>query len=187
MGRLIYGLNLTLDGFVETPSHGLDWSTVDDELHQWFNDRYRTVEASLYGRRLYELMSEYWPTAGSDPNATDTEREFSAIWLNTPKIVFSSKLDVVDWNSRLARGPVEEEYQRLRAEYSGDMEVGGATLAASFIRAGLVDMYQLIIHPVILGSGTRFFPEQESPVPLRLTESHTFSSGVVYLGYSRAD
>ncbi len=62
MGKLIYSMNVSFDGFVETPDHSLDWATVDDELHTWFNDQARTLDASLYGRRMYELMAGYWPT-----------------------------------------------------------------------------------------------------------------------------
>jgi dihydrofolate reductase len=186
MGKLIYMLNMSLDGFVETPDHRLDWTIVDDELHQWFNDQTRQLDASLYGRRLYELMADYWPTAQSDPSATATEREFAQIWLDMPKIVFSSSLERVDWNSRLVRGDVGEELARLREEFDGDLDVGGATLAASFIRRGLVDEYRQVVHPVVLGSGTPFFPPLDAPVPLRLTETKVFRSGVTYLGYARA-
>ena len=184
MGKLIYMLNVSLDGFVETPDHGLDWSTVDDELHSWFNDRTRELDASIYGRGLYELMSAYWPTAHADPNATATELEFARIWLDMPKLVFSSTLDDVAWNSRLVRGDIVEQLARLRTEFHGDLDVGGATLAAEFIRRGLVDEYRLVVHPVILGAGTPFFPPLETPLRLRHTETRTFASGVVYLGYA---
>lgn len=96
MGRLIFTLNVSLDGYVETPDRSLDWTTVDDELHSWFNDRARALDVSLYGRRLYELMAGYWPNAESDPDATGPMREFGRIWLATPKIVFSKTLDSVD-------------------------------------------------------------------------------------------
>ena len=184
MGRIIYTLNVSLDGYVETPDHRLDWANVDEELHQWFNDRARELDASLYGRRMYELMADYWPTADSDPSAT--AREFAQIWLATPKIVFSSTLERVDWNSRLVRGGIEEELAKLREEFDGDMEVGGATLAASFIRRDLIDEYGLVVHPVILGSGTPFLPPLDSPISLRLTETRVFGSGVTFIGYSRA-
>jgi dihydrofolate reductase len=184
MGKLIYCLNVSLDGFVETPDHGLDWTTVDDELLTWFNDRYRELDASLYGRRLYELMAAYWPGAPSDPAATPAELEFARIWAATPRVVFSSSLGSVEWNSRLVRGDVGEELARLRTEFDGDLEVGGPTLAASFIRRGLVDEYQMLVHPVILGAGTPFFPPLETPIRLRLIETRTFASGVQYLGYA---
>ena len=184
MGKLIYSLNVSLDGFVETPDHSLDWAIVDDELHTWFNEQSRAIGASFYGRRMYELMSGYWPTAPSDPDATGTMREFSEIWLRTPKIVFSSTLRSVDWNSRLAAGGVEEELARVRSELDGDLDVGGATLAAEFVRRNLVDEYRLVVHPVVLGAGTPFFPRLDAPIPLRLVETRTFASGVVLEAYA---
>ena len=113
MGKLIYSMNVSLDGYVETPGHSLEWANVDEELHGWFNDRAREVDASLYGRRMYELMAGYWPTAESDASATPAMLEFARIWKPMPKVVFSSTLSTVDWNSRLVRGPVEDELARL--------------------------------------------------------------------------
>lgn len=184
MGKLIYLMNVSLDGFVETPDHSLDWTFVDDELHSWFNDRERGLDASLYGRRLYEVMADYWPTGESDPEATETMRDFARIWNAMPKIVFSTSLESVDFNSRLVTGDVGEELAKLRAEFDGDLGVGGPTLAAEFIKRGLVDEYQLIIHPVVLGAGTPFFPPLDRPIGLELIETRTFASGVVYLGYA---
>jgi Dihydrofolate reductase len=186
MGKLIYLMNVSLDGFVETPDHNLDWTNVDDELHTWFNDRERETAASIYGRRLYEVMAAYWPTAADDPNATPVTREFAAIWNSKPKIVFSRSIGRVDWNSRLVHGDVAAVLADLRAEFDGDLDVGGPTLAAQFIERGLVDVYRLVVHPVILGAGTPFFPPVARPIRLRLIDSHTFDSGVLYLGYAPA-
>jgi len=183
MGRLIYTLNTSVDGFVEAPGHVLDWSTNDDELLGWFAERFRGIEASLYGRRLYETMSASWPTAVDDPAASETVRAFGHQWLTTPKIVFSSTLTSVDWNSRLVHGDIGDELARLREEFHGDMEVGGPTLASAFIRRGLVDRYELVTHPVILGAGTPYVPELDTRIRLRLTDSRVFTSGVTYLGY----
>ncbi len=184
MGKLIYSMNVSLDGYVETPDHGLEWALIDKELHTWFNDQARATDASLYGRRLYEVMAAYWPRAESDPSATDYMLDFARIWNEKPKIVFSKTLERVDWNSRLVTGDIEEELRSLEAEFAGDLDVGGPTLASAFIERGLVDEYRLLIHPVILGRGTPFFPALESPIGLRLIETHTFGSGVVYLGFA---
>lgn len=186
MGKLIYLLNVSLDGFVETVDRSLDWTVVDEELHSWFNDQTRELAASLYGRRLYELMSGYWPTVESDPSATPVELEFGRLWRQMPKIVFSQSLDKVDWNSRIVRGDVTEELHKVRQEFDGDLDVGGATLAASFIRAGLVDEYRIVAHPVSLGSGMPYFPQLDSPLRLKLAETKQFDSGVVYLRYVNA-
>jgi dihydrofolate reductase len=176
-------MNVSLDGYVETPDHGLDWANVDEELHAWFNDRSREADAFLYGRRLYEVMASYWPTAESDRSATDSMLDFARIWNDKPKVVFSSTLATVDWNSRLVSGDVGDELARLRTEFDGDLDVGGPTLASEFIRRGLVDEYRLLVHTVILGAGTPFFPKLETPIRLRLTATRTFESGVIYLGY----
>ncbi len=185
MGKLIYTLNVSLDGYIETPDHGLDWATVDDELHSWFNDELRTIDASLYGRRLYEVMAAYWPTGETDPDSTETMREFARIWNGIPRFVFSKTLEEVQWNSRLVRGDVSEVLARIREEFDGDLEVGGPTLAAEFIRRGLVDEYRLVVHPVVLGAGTPFFPPLDEPLRLRLVDTRRFASGALYLGYAR--
>jgi len=186
MGKVIYLMNVSLDGFVETPDHSTAWGTVDDELHAWFNDRIRESGAFVYGRRLYELMASYWPTAESDPVATPVMVEFARIWVPKPKVVFSSTLTSVDWNSRLTRGDVGAELERMRREIDGDLEIGGPTLAAEFIRRGLVDEYRLVVHPVVIGAGTPFFPPLDRRLDLELFDTHTFASGVVYLGYRPA-
>jgi len=184
MGKLIYFMNVSLDGFVETPDHGLDWGVIDDELRSLFNDQMRGVDASLYGRRLYEVMAGYWPTGESDPATTDVTREFARLWNATPRIVFSNSLESVDFNSRLATGDVGEELAAIKAEFDGDLEVGGPTLAAQFIERGLVDEYHLVIHPVVLGEGTPFFPRLDRPIGLKLIDTRVLGSGVVYQSYA---
>jgi dihydrofolate reductase len=186
MGNLIYSMNVSADGYVETPDHDLDWTIVDDELHAWWNDRIREADAFLYGRRLYETMAAYWPTAEDDPAATPVMLEFARIWNAKPKIVFSRSLASVEGNSRLVSGDVADELARLRSEFDGSLDVGGPTLAAEFIRRGLVDEYRLVVHPVILGSGTPFFPPLDGPIRLRPTETHRFASGATYLGFAAA-
>jgi len=184
MGRLIYALNVSLDGYVESPTKTLDWAEVDEELHSWFNDEARGLAASIYGRGMYELMAGYWPTGETDPDASPAMREYAGIWLATPKIVVSSSLKEVGWNGRLVHGDVGDVLAQVREEFDGDVDVGGPTLAASFIRRGLVDEYRLLVHPVVIGGGTPFFPALERPAGLRLVNTRTFRSGVVYLGYA---
>ena len=183
MGRLIYTLNVSLDGFVETADHSPAWATPDDELFNWFIETTRDLDVTIYGRRLYEVMAAYWPSGESDPAATEPMREFARIWNAMPKVVFSTTLPSVEWNSRLVRGDLAEELARLRQEFVGDIGVGGPTLAAEFIRRGLVDEYRLVVHPVVLGAGTPFFPPLDGPMRLRPIETRMFASGVVYLGY----
>jgi dihydrofolate reductase len=186
MGKLIYTMNVSLDGYVESPDGGLEWSTVDDEVHAWFTEELRPIDASLYGRRLYETMAAYWPTGESDPAGNEVTREFARVWNATPRFVFSTTLGEVQWNSRLVQGDVGEALARIRDEFDGDLEVGGPTLAAEFIRRGLVDEYRLVVHPVFLGAGKPYFPPLDEPLRLRPIDTHRFTSGVVYHAYGRA-
>ena len=183
MGKLIYMMNVSLDGFVARPDGSVDWTQVDDELHSWFNEHMRDVSVSLYGRRLYEVMAAYWPTGEDDPSATDAMREFARIWNPMPKIVFSTSLEHVDHNARLVRGDVAHVLEDVRHEFDGDLAVAGPNLAGQFVRRGLVDEYRLVVHPVALGAGTPFWPRLDTPLRLRLVEAHTFSSGVELRSY----
>jgi dihydrofolate reductase len=183
MGKLTYLLNVSLDGFIETTDHSLDWATVDDELHGWFNDRTRETAASIYGRRMYDVMTAYWPTAASDPDATPVMLEYAEIWAAMPKVVFSRTLASADHGVRLVRGDIGDELAKLRNEFDGEIEVSGANIASQYIARGLVDEYQLVVHPLILGAGTPFFPSLGEPIRLRHTATHRFESGVVALTY----
>ena len=184
MGKLIYLMNVSLDGFIETPDHSLDWGTVDDELHTFFNDQTRTLDATLYGRRLYEVMAAYWPTGETNPASTDAMREFARVWNPMPKIVFSTSLEHVEHNSRLVRGDVGPVFEGIRREFDGDIGVAGPNLAGQFVRRGLIDEYRLVVHPVVLGAGTPFWPVLGAPLRLRPLETHTFGSGVEFRSYA---
>ncbi len=174
---------MSVDGFVETPGRELDWVVIDEELHRHFNDEARHQAAFLYGRRMYELMAGYWPTADEDPSIPPVMAEWAALWREKPKVVFSRTLERVDWNSRLVRGEAGAEIARLRAETDGELGIGGPALASTAMRLGLIDEVRLLVQPVILGSGTRFFPPLDTRIGLRLLETRTFGSGVVLLHY----
>jgi dihydrofolate reductase len=109
--------------------------------------------------------------------------EFAGIWKDKPKIVFSRTLRQVEWNSRLVRDDAAEEVARLKAQPGFDMDVGGPTTASTLMRLGLIDECRLFVHPVILGAGTPFFPALDDRISLKLLETRTFDSGVVYLRY----
>ena len=183
MGRLLFSMSVSLDGFVDTPSRSLDWVRVDEELHMVLNDEARPLSAFLYGRRMYELMADYWPTAEADPGATPAMIDFARLWKDKPKVVFSRTLERVDFESRLVRDDAVAEVARLKAQPGYDMDVGGPTIASALLNAGLIDELHLYVHPVVLGAGTRFFPPLEERIDLRLVDTRTFGSGVVALRY----
>jgi dihydrofolate reductase len=177
---------VSLDGLIEDAKGSLEWVLIDQELHSFANDEARDSGVFLYGRRLYENMAAYWPTAAADPSAPQYMLDFAHIWKAKPKVVFSKTLDKVDWNSRLVKEEVGREIAKLKAEPGGHLSVGGAGLAATCIELGLVDEYRLMVQPAVLGRGKPFFPVVRDPIRLRLEETRTFASGVVYLRYVTA-
>ncbi|CAJ62190.1 conserved hypothetical protein; putative NAD(P)-binding Rossmann-fold and reductase domains [Frankia alni ACN14a] len=184
MRKLIYGMNLTLDGYIAAAGDDLGWSgPPSDELFQWWLGHEQASGLSLYGRRLWEAMSSYWPTGDQQPDATPAEIEFARNWRDTPKVVFSSTIAKVDGNTRLVTGDAIAEITRLKAEDGGPMTIGGATLAGAAMRAGLIDEYAIVAHPVLVGSGTPFFTALDSWVNLNLVETRTFPGGVVLTRY----
>lgn len=185
MGRVLYSMSVSLDGFAAGPDGGIDWVIVDEELHRYVNALERDIGGYLYGRRMYELMQAYWPTADTQSNLA-FEVEFSQIWKQIPAIVFSSTLERVEGNARLVREDPVETTRRLKEQPGRDLEVGGAELASALMRAGLIDEYRIFVQPVILGAGTPMFPALDEDIQLRLAETHTFHSGVVYLRYQSA-
>ena len=187
MRSVIYSMVVSLDGFVARPNGDLDRADVDEELHTFANQQAREMGTILYGRRLYELMAGYWPTADLNPSPPAVEVEFARIWRDKPRIVFSKTLEQVAWNSTLMRDVVADEITRLTSQPGNDLELGGPDLAASFMRLGLIDEFRPIIHPVVPGRGIPFWPPSDTTLRLWLVETRTFSSGVVYLRYLRAD
>jgi dihydrofolate reductase len=177
-------MSVSVDGFFEGPNHELDWHLVDDELHNHFNEELAAMAAFLDGRVTYELMADYWPTADADPASTPTEVEFARIWRDMPKFVFSKALKRADWNAVVVEEIVPEQIRQLKAEAGGNLMVGGANVAAEFMRYDLIDEYRLYVHPVVLGNGNRLFQAQNK-LDLRLAETRRFGNGVVLLRYER--
>ncbi|WP_460772027.1 dihydrofolate reductase family protein [Microbacterium sp. GXF7504] len=184
MRRLVYGMNVSLDGYVSAAGGGLDWSAPSDELFRWWLQEEQAVTLFVYGRGLWETMSSYWPTGDLQPGATPDEIAFAENWRETPKVVCSSTLGAVGWNARLHTGDAVAEIARLKAGEGGRMRVGGATIAAAAIRAGLVDEYEIVTHPAFTGGGgIPFLPPELDPARLRLIETRTFPGDAVLSRY----
>jgi dihydrofolate reductase len=183
MRKLIFAMNVSLDGYVAAPGDDIGWSVPSDELFQWWSDRVGTTSLSLYGRRLWETMSSHWPTADQRPGATPAQIEFARRWRDMPKVVFSSTISTVEWNARLVTGDAVAEIARLRAQDGEPMDIVGATVAAAAMRAGLIDEYVLATAPVLLGGGKPFFTALDSWVNLTLVETRTFPGGTVLTRY----
>ncbi len=183
MRKLIYSMTVSLDGYIAGPDGASDWSVPDKELFGFHTRQVREIGVHLCGRRLYETMV-YWETAEESPLAAD-QVEFARIWKALPKVVFSTTLQSVVGNTRLATGGVGEEVSRLKEQPGKDIAVGGAGLARACMELGLIDEWRLFVSPVLLGGGTPYFPTLDERINLELVETRRFGSRVVYLRYRR--
>ncbi|MBE2998927.1 dihydrofolate reductase family protein [Nocardiopsis sp. HNM0947] len=183
MGTLVYSMFVSLDGYIEGRDGSLDHLVPDDQLHGFVNEQSRAVAASMYGRRLYEAMAGSWPDVKESPDTPQVDSDFAEAWRATPKYVFSTTLERAEWADRLISEDAAAEAARIKEQVDGEIEVGGADLASFLIGEGLIDEYRLFVFPIILGGRKPFFPDSAAPVGLRLAETRTFDSGVVYLRY----
>jgi dihydrofolate reductase len=184
MAKVILWMQMSVDGFIEGPNGEFDWPVVRPELHRAFNERAKELGGLLYGRKVFEGMAAFWPTADEDPDVDENTAAFARLWRPIPKTVFSRTLVDPGWNATVVGDDVAGAVARLKAGAGGDLALlGGADIAATFIREGLVDEYLLFHHPVILGGGKRLFPSPADRVRLRLLEARTFDGGVVVHHY----
>lgn len=183
MRSVTYSMGVSLDGYIVGPDGRFDWTAPDDEVFRFAIEQIRQVGVHLMGRRLYETML-YWETADEDPSLDNAMREWTALWKPLPKVVFSHTLSAVRGQARLASGGLAEEIERLRGEPgSGDIAIGGATLATQAATLGLIDEYRPKIYPVVVGGGIPYFARDDQRSDLELLETRTFKSNVVYLRY----
>ena len=185
MRKVALMMSISLDGFIAGPAGELDWHLVDDELHRHFNEVLAGTGALLSGRVMYELMAGFWPTADADPASTPPMVEFAGIWREKPKIVYSRTLQQAGWNTTIVRDVVVEDVMALKAQPGGDLTLGGADIAAAFMRHDLIDEYRLYVHPVVVGRGKPLFQPSDAKFDLRLAGTRTFGNGVVLLRYER--
>jgi dihydrofolate reductase len=179
MAKLIYTVIMSLDGYVADEEGNFDWAEPDPEVHAFVNDLERTIGTYLYGRRLYEVMVPWETLTDEQPFIED----YAEIWRAADKIVFSTTLGTVSSEkTRIERSFDPEAIREMKAAADRDVSVGGPTLAAHAIRAGLVDEIGLFLTPIVVGGGTRALPDGVR-VPLGSIEERRFGNGVVYLRY----
>jgi len=183
MGNVVFSLSVSLDGFMEGPGGDISWHHVDDELHAHMNDYLGRMTAFVSGRRTYELMADYWPTAGDNPDSGPVEIEFSQIWCGMPKVLYSTTTETTDWNTTTRRQVDPDEVRDLTKH--GDIVIGGPDLAKTFFALDLVDEVRMYVNPIVLGAGTPMFQGLERR-DFELIDTKTFGNGVVLLHYRRA-
>lgn len=178
MRKVILGMNMTLDGYVARPNGELDWMfpNIDSERTESISEGLSEIDVFLMGRVTYEGMAAHWPTA---------DGPIAPLMNRATKIVFSRTLQKVDWaNSRLAtRGPAEEIKELKKQPGTAIAVAGGARFVQSLAQQGLIDEYNLTVHPVVLGTGLPLFTD---PVNLKLLSTRAFGAGTVVLNYEPA-
>src|SRR5450631_2145589 len=182
MGKLIYSVITSLDGYVADEDGDFNWAVPDEEVHTFVNGLERPIGTYLYGRRMYELMV-YWESAPSQADQPACVRDFTDIWRAADKIVYSTTLETVS----SARTRIEPDFNpeavpQMKASAERDITVGGPDLAAQASKAGLVDECHLFLTPVVVGGGKQFLPDKVR-LELELLDERRFGNGVVHLHY----
>jgi dihydrofolate reductase len=181
MAKLIYSMLMSLDGYIEDEHGRFGWGAPGDaELHAYINALASSLGTYLYGRRMYETMV-YWETAHTLPEQPPFVLDWARQWQAAEKIVYSKSLTA----PRSARTRIEREFdpkviRQMKADVNHDLCIAGPQLAAAAIRAGLVDEFQMIFCPVVVGGGKRFFPD-DVRLDLQLLEQRRFENGAVAL------
>jgi dihydrofolate reductase len=179
MGKLVFGMMQSLDGYVTGPAGGAQLPPPGEQLHRHFNDHVRQTAGILYGRRMYEVM-RYWDD--EQPHWDATERDFAAAWRAKPKWVVSTTLESVGPNATLVRDGVEAFVRDLKARLDAEIDVAGPELAGSLTALGLIDEYRLYLRPFVLGGGKPYFAGPRPP--LRLVGTEAVGEDAVKLTYA---
>lgn len=179
MRKLIAAINMTLDGFCDHTA-----MIADEEIHEHYNELLRNTGTLIYGRITYQLMENYWPSVVEDPTGNKPMDEFAVLIDNISKIVYSRTLQDVDWkNTILKKEITREEILELKQQTGKDIVAGSPSLIVALAQLGLVDEYQLAVHPTILGSGLSLFKKIKDRIDLQLLKTKTFGCGAIALYY----
>ncbi len=182
MARLIYTTIASFDGYVADADGAFDWAAPDEEVHAFVNDLERPIGTYLYGRRLYQIMAG-WESFGTGPDDPPVVRAFGQLWRAADKIVVSTTLEAAPTaRTRLWRSFEVDEVRSLKEGAHRDLSVGGPTLAAHAVAAGLVDEIRVFVVPIVVGGGTPTLPAGLR-VGLRLLDERRFAGGTIYLRY----
>lgn len=187
MGKLIYFMHTSLDGFVADTNGGMHWIHIDDELFDYVGSRVKTTDTALYGRVTFEMMEAYWPTAAQKPAATKHDIDHSRWYAKAKKVVLSRSWQGKELpHTKIISNNLEEEISKLKASTQNDILLFGSPSAGhSLLAEGLIDGYWLFVNPILLGRGIPLFKNIKDITKLKLISTKVFASGVVSLSYEK--
>ena len=180
-------MHISLDGFVAGPNGEMNWIKVDEEIFDYVGKRIGETDTALYGRVTYEMMENYWPTAGDNPSASRHDIEHSKWYKNAHKIVISKTLKGQDsGNTKIISDNVPEKINEIKqsGENNDILLFGSPTATHSLIQLNLIDGYWLFVNPIILGKGIPLFADIKDKIKLKLLSTRQFTSGVTELNYN---
>ena len=185
MRKLVLFMHTSLDGYTAGPNGEMGWIKVDEEMFAYAGNRTNESDIALYGRVTYQLMEEYWPTAGNKPNATKHDIEHSKWYNSVKKIIVSDTMkDTILPNTKIIHKDFPGEIKKIKSTTGKDIIMfGSPSLSHSLMAENLIDEYWLLVNPIILGKGIPLFKPNETKINLNLLTSNTFASGVVCLHY----
>lgn len=184
-------MHISLDGFVAGPNGEMNWIKIDPEITDYVGKRIGKGDTSMYGRKTYQLMESYWPTAADKPNATKHDREHSKWYSQVHKVVLSKTMKDADFpNATIISDNLSDSIHRLKqrppiSEDSGEILLfGSPTATHALMRENLIDGFWLFVNPIILGQGIPLFVDIKEKVKLQLQPTtYQFASGVTELNY----
>ena len=187
MRELVLFVHMSLDGFLAGPNGEMDWINVDQEIFDYVGQRVNRTDTALYGRKTYEMMQAYWPTAADQPDATKHDIEHARWYAGVSKVVLSHTLKGTTIpNTTVIADHLGEQITALKQTSGSEILIfGSPTAAHALMAAGLIDGYWLFVNPVVLGQGIPVFQDVRTRETLSLTASHIFSTGVASLHYAR--
>ena len=187
MKQVVLLMHVSLDGFVAGPNGEMDWISLDGAQFDLVGKMTDEADTALYGRKTYEMMEGYWPTADQKPNASKHDKEHSAWYRRSLKLVVSNSLQTPGPNSKVISGDIIEKIKEEKKKEGGNiLLIGSPSTVHALTNAGLIDQYWLFVNPVVVGTGTPLFKDVQSRQKLKLIETTTYATGVVGLHYEKA-
>jgi Dihydrofolate reductase len=187
MKKVVLLMHVSLDGFVAGPNGEMDWIRINDTMFEFVDTLTHEADTALYGRKTFDMMQAYWPTADQSPDAKGHTVNHARWYRQSLKLVVSNTLQDAGENTRVVSGNITQQMQAEKQQGGKNiLMIGSPSAVHHFTRDGLIDDYWLFVNPVVLGAGIPLFNNVQDKINLNLVETKQFDTGVVALHYQKA-